>query len=99
MMHPFNPDRSKSIPIYNHAAVISIRQPNDPIPSIPNFLLYKEKERRDASLAREHLAGLEVLEEDVALLRLLTPVLDDDARAVDDLASVALTVEDTCNGY
>lgn len=39
------------------------------------------------------LLGLEVVEEDGALLGLLTPVLDDDARAVDDLASVALTVE------
>jgi len=38
------------------------------------------------------LLGLEVVEEDAALLRLLTPVLDDDARAVDDLAGVALTV-------
>ena len=42
------------------------------------------------------LLGLEVVEEDGALLRLLTPVLDDDARAVDDLAGVALTVEDAC---
>lgn len=39
------------------------------------------------------LLGLEVVEEDGALLRLLTPVLDDDARAVDDLARVTLTVE------
>lgn len=39
------------------------------------------------------LLGLEVVEEDGALLGLLTPVLDDDARAVDDLAGVALTVE------
>lgn len=44
------------------------------------------------------LLGLEVVEEDRALLRLLTPVLDNDARAVDDLAGVALTVEDAC-GY
>ena len=43
------------------------------------------------------LTGLEVLEEDVALLRLLTPVLDDTARAVDDLAGVTLTVENTCS--
>lgn len=40
------------------------------------------------------LLGLEVVEEDGALLGLLTPILDDDAGAVDDLASVALTVED-----
>ena len=39
------------------------------------------------------LLGLEVVEEDGALLGLLTPVLDDDARAVDDLAGVALTVD------
>lgn len=39
------------------------------------------------------LLGLEVVEEDGALLGLLTPVLDDDARAVDDLAGVTLTVE------
>jgi hypothetical protein len=38
------------------------------------------------------LAG-EVVEEESALLRLLTPVLDNDARAVDDLAGVALTVK------
>jgi hypothetical protein len=43
------------------------------------------------------LFGLEVVEEDGALLRLLTPVLDNDARAVDDLAGVALTVEDACS--
>lgn len=40
------------------------------------------------------LLGLEVVQEDGSLLRLLTPVLNDDARAVDDLAGVALTVED-----
>ena len=39
------------------------------------------------------LLGLEVIEENGALLRLLTPVLDDNARAVDDLAGVALTVK------
>jgi hypothetical protein len=38
------------------------------------------------------LLGLEVVEEDAALLGLLTPVLDDNARAVDDLTGVALTV-------
>jgi hypothetical protein len=42
------------------------------------------------------LLGLEVVEEDGALLRLLTPVLDDDARAVDDLAGVTLTVNLAC---
>jgi len=39
------------------------------------------------------LLGLEVVEQDGALLRLLTPVLDNDARAVDNLAGVALAVE------
>jgi hypothetical protein len=42
------------------------------------------------------LLGLEVVEEDAALLGLLTPVLDDNARAVDDLAGVALTVNLAC---
>lgn len=40
------------------------------------------------------LLGLEVVEEDGSLLRLLTPVLDDNARAVDDLAGVTLTIQD-----
>jgi hypothetical protein len=39
------------------------------------------------------LLGLEVVEENGALLGLLTPILDNDARAVDNLASVTLTVE------
>lgn len=39
------------------------------------------------------LLSLEVVKEDRALLGLLTPVLNDDARAVDDLAGVTLTVE------
>jgi hypothetical protein len=37
------------------------------------------------------------VEEDAALLGLLTPVLDDDARAVDDLAGVTLTVDLACD--
>jgi hypothetical protein len=45
------------------------------------------------------LLGLEVVEEDAALLRLLTPVLDDDARAVDDLAGVAFTVNLACSRH
>ena len=40
-----------------------------------------------------HLAVLEVVEEDVEALALGTVVLDDDARAADDLAGVALTVD------
>lgn len=39
------------------------------------------------------LLGSEVVEEDVSLLRVLTPVLDNDARAADDLSGVTLTVE------
>ena len=45
------------------------------------------------------LLGLEVVEEDGALLRLLTPVLDNDARAVDDLAGVALAVDLACKNH
>lgn len=44
------------------------------------------------------LLGLEVVEEDGTLLRLLTPVLDNDAGAVDDLAGITLTVENACAG-
>ena len=40
-----------------------------------------------------HLAVLEVVEEDVKTLGLNTVVLDDNARAADDLARVALTVD------
>lgn len=40
-----------------------------------------------------HLTVLEVVEEDVKPFRLGTVVLDDDARAADDLAGVALTVD------
>jgi hypothetical protein len=43
------------------------------------------------------LLGLEVVEEDRPLLRLLTPILDDNARAVDNLACVSLAVQHTCN--
>jgi len=39
------------------------------------------------------LLGLEVVKQNAALLRLFTPVLDDDARAVNNLASIALTVD------
>ena len=45
------------------------------------------------------LLGLEVVEKDAALLGLLTPVTDDNARAVDDLAGVALTVDLACVCY
>ncbi len=39
------------------------------------------------------LVAVEVVEEEGTLLRLLTPVLDDDAGAVDDLAGVAFAVK------
>lgn len=39
------------------------------------------------------LLGLEVVEEDGALLRLFSPVLDNNAGAVDNLAGITLTVE------
>ena len=48
-------------------------------------------------LDRRLLLGLEVVEEDGALLGFLTPVTDDDAGAVDDLAGVALTVKLACS--
>ena len=41
------------------------------------------------------LLGLEVVEKDGALLRLFTPVPDDDARAVDHLTRIALAIEHT----
>lgn len=43
------------------------------------------------------LLGLEVVEEDGSLSRLLTPVLDNDAGAVDNLSCVTLTVQNACN--
>jgi hypothetical protein len=39
------------------------------------------------------LFSLEVVEEDGALLRLLTPILHDDAGAVDNLSRVAFAVD------
>ena len=39
------------------------------------------------------MLGLEVVEEDGALVGVFSPVLDNDAGAVDDLAGVTLTVE------
>jgi hypothetical protein len=55
--------------------------------------------KRQASCAggARLLLGLEVVEEDAALLGLLAPVLDDDARAVDDLAGVAFTIDLACS--
>lgn len=44
-------------------------------------------------MATRLLLSLEVVEEDAALLGLLTPILDDDARAVDHLTGVTLTID------
>lgn len=41
------------------------------------------------------LLGLEVVKEDRSLRRLLTPILNNDARAVDNLARIAFPVQDT----
>ena len=49
--------------------------------------------RTQTKEARTHLTVLEVVEEDVQALGLNTVVLDDDARAADDLARVAFTVD------
>ena len=50
------------------------------------------KHSRPASQPRS-LLGLEVIEEDVALLGFLAPVADDDAGAVDDFTGVAFAIE------
>ena len=44
------------------------------------------------------LFGLEVVQQNVSLLALLTPIADNDATAVDDLAGISFTVQDaeTC---
>jgi hypothetical protein len=44
------------------------------------------------------LLALEVVQQNASLLALLAPVLDDDAGAVDDLASIALTIQDAQAG-
>lgn len=46
---------------------------------------------------RHLLLGLEVVEEDGALVGVFSPVLDNDARAVNNLAGVTLAVENACN--
>jgi len=55
-------------------------------------ILILEQMRRGRQNIHCLLLGLEVVEEDRALLGLLTPILDNDARAVNDLAGVTLTV-------
>lgn len=79
-------DVTNCLPYWLIAHHIHLNPPPEmQIPPAPPFVLSHVEIRL--------LLGLEVVEEDGALLGLLTPVLDDDARAVDDLASVALTVE------
>lgn len=80
-------DMTNCLPYWLIAHHIHLNPPPDmQISPAPPFVLSLHVEIR-------LLLGLEVVEEDGALLGLLTPVLDDDARAVDNLASVALTVE------
>ena len=50
------------------------------------------EERMDTPL----LLGLEVVEQNRTLLRLLTPILDDDAAAIDDFPCVAFAVDLAC---
>lgn len=50
----------------------------------------------DSIVVIDLLLGLEVVEEDGALLGFFTPVPDDDARAVYDLACVALAIDLAC---
>lgn len=44
-------------------------------------------------MERRNLSRLEVVEEDLETLRLLSVVLDDDARAANDLSGVTLSVD------
>jgi len=48
-----------------------------------------------SSLFLPLLLGLEVVEKDRSLLRLLTPILDDNTGAVDNLACISLAVQHT----
>jgi hypothetical protein len=48
-------------------------------------------------MAANLLLGLEVVEENRAFLGLFTPIAEDDARAVNNLAGVSLTVKLACN--
>lgn len=72
--------------------------PNSTRGAIPAPTL--KNDQHDTALATRAnlLLGLEVVGEDGALLGVLTPVLDDNARAVDDLASVTLTVKSAYRG-
>jgi hypothetical protein len=70
------------------------------------WFVARRKNRRTYAGARDFacrgkmatlLLGLEVVEKDGAFLRLLTPVLDHDAAAVDDLSCVAFAVDLACD--
>jgi hypothetical protein len=58
----------------------------------PNQLLY-------AYPISPLLLGLEIVEEDRSLLGLLAVVADHHTRTVDDLACIALTVQNACGNY
>jgi hypothetical protein len=61
---------------------------------VKRFATARYQSSRSDELARHILLlGLEVVEKDGALLGLLTPVTDHDARAVDDLASISFTIK------
>ena len=62
------------------------------------LVLYAILPKPPLSNATRLLLGLEIVEQDGALLALLAPVADDDAGAVDDFAGVAFAVEHTCKG-
>lgn len=57
------------------------------------MLTFRSIRRCSSNQQETDLTALEVLEENVEALRLLTVVLDNDARAADNLPGVALTVD------
>ena len=69
--------------------ILSVERKNSKPPSP----VRSEVECRRLVVGYHLLLGLEVVEQHRALLRLLTPVLDDDAAAVDDFPGVTLTVD------
>lgn len=90
--NPVPPERYRSPPT-------TYKPPRTPPPTESHHPGGKKKKVKPLLQLRLHgktsnlLLSLEVVKEDRALLGLLTPVLNDDARAVDDLAGVTLTVE------
>lgn len=61
-------------------------------------LLHNDIQSPTATPQQTLLLTLEVVQQHTSLLALLTPVLDNDARAVDNLACIALAVQDTQTG-